>query len=124
MIIEIATAVQETCEGHGCQFYKLQSLHVQYHRIFSASRVIMTTKDDHFVRRDQGGCLCLDGERELYWHDGPVIISHIILLYSIDPSAALVATENVDIAIFEYHGWHRTSFLVQLCYLFPSIKVN
>ena len=39
-------------------------------------------------------------------------------------STSLVASKHVDIGVFEHNSWRCTSLLIELCYLFPSVKVN
>ncbi len=53
-----------------------------------------------------------------------MIISHIILLYGVNPSTTLVSSKDVDVWILKYNRRWGTSLLVKLSYLLPSVKID
>ena len=124
MVRKVEGAVQESGVRHRAELYELHGLQVQHHGILGACAVIVTAQDDDLVARDEGGRLSLHGERELDGEHGPLVVGNIVLLDGVDPAAALVAAENVNVRVLEDNGRHCASSLVEVCNSLPPVHVD
>ena len=115
--------MEESCVGHWTQLNEFHCFEVQHHGVFCPSAVIVTSKNNYFIRGDQSCRLGLYWQGELDWQDAPLIICHVILLNGINSSAAFIATETKNIWIFKYYSWTSTSLLIQISDSLPSVHV-
>eukprot|EP00355_Strombidium_rassoulzadegani_P005879 CAMPEP_0168614502 /NCGR_PEP_ID=MMETSP0449_2-20121227/4008_1 /TAXON_ID=1082188 /ORGANISM="Strombidium rassoulzadegani, Strain ras09" /LENGTH=539 /DNA_ID=CAMNT_0008655185 /DNA_START=191 /DNA_END=1807 /DNA_ORIENTATION=- len=116
--------MQESGVGHGAQLDELHRLQVQHHRVLRARTVVVPSQDNHLVRRDEGGGLGLDRQREFDGQHAPLVIRHIVLLDRVYPAAALVTAEDVDVGVLEDDSRHGAPLLVEIGNSLPPVHVD
>ena len=124
VVVEVERTMQKSRKRHRRQLYELQRRQVQNHCVLCASAVVVAAENHNLIGRDERGGLGLDGEGELDRQHCPVVERHVVLLDAVDAAAPLVATEHVDVGVFEDDRRRGASLLVQLGDLLPPVHVD
>jgi len=72
----------------------------------------MASQDNHFVAWNQNSCFSLDWKGKLDKKDSPAVVGDVVLLDRVNATISLVATKDIDIAVFKDHSRHGTTFLI------------
>lgn len=84
----------------------------------------MTSEDDHLIVRDECCRLSLDRQREFDRQHTPLVAGDIVLFNTIDTTAAFIATEHKDVAVFEDDRRCSAPALVEVGNTLPSIHAD
>jgi hypothetical protein len=76
------------------------------------------------MRGYQRGRLSLNTHWELYRQYAPLIVGYVVLLDGVYSPTSLIASEYINVGVFEHNCRHRASFLVKTCDFFPTIKID
>ena len=124
VVSEVECRVKEASVRHWAQFDELHRLKVQHHSILCTGGVVVTAENDDLVARDECRRLSLYRQWELDWQYTPLVAGDVILLYAVNPPAALITSEAKDVAVFKDNGRAGASPLVQVCDALPPIHID